>query len=99
MKTLPKSYQKSPYHLIVINPTLPDHGHYGGPDATHNGRLTGLFLYRDKFEHMTGTKVFVWARSEEDALENWGKNVVERIIIPKKSHFCFLEVAKKHFHL
>lgn len=83
--------------LIILNPTLPDHGHYGGPDATKNGRLTGLFLYRDKFEHLPDTKVIVWARSEDEALERWGDNVIERIIIPN-NHFCFLEVVKKHFH-
>lgn len=73
---------------------MPSYGHY---DNDEHGKLTGLLLYRDKFEHRRNLKVIVWARTIQEALENWGDNVVRREIIPRKHNFCFHEAAEELF--
>ena len=86
------------YKLIIITPHMASYGHYDdGCNKTENGKLTGLFLYRDKFEGREDLKVIVWARTTSEALEHWGDNVVRREIIPKKHHFCFHEAAEELF--
>lgn len=86
------------YRLLIMNPHMASYGHYDdGENKTLNGRLTGLFLYRDKFQHRQDLKVFVYGLSIEEALENWGDNVVRRFVIPKDKYRSFHRAAKEIF--
>ena len=87
------------YKLVILTPHMASYGHYDDNcNKTQDGKLTGLFLYRDKFEwRKEDLKVIVWARTEAEALEHWGDNVVRREIVHKRHEFCFHEVVEELF--